>query len=225
MFLAFQTSPLLPQATVVTRRRRASPSVSWPSAMRRALHRSQQGSSWWLPPPPGRGRGMGWERNPFSAQRELGVYRWTTPPAGEIPAPSGAAAITPCQRACSRLVVAGVRSLVLVRWLVGGSLACQPVCLSTRWLGSLFAHRLAGSSACWLARRLSGLLLGSFVHSTALRLVGGVLVCRQLVCSLGSSLACRRHCSLLACCLLGGSLARQRRFGSFGGSLACSAAP
>ena len=33
-----------------------------------------------------------------------------TPPTGEIPAPSGAAATTTCQRACSRLVVAGVRS-------------------------------------------------------------------------------------------------------------------
>ena len=33
-----------------------------------------------------------------------------TPPTGEIPAPSGAAATTPCQRVCSRLVIAGVRS-------------------------------------------------------------------------------------------------------------------
>ena len=32
------------------------------------------------------------------------------PPTGEIPAPRGAAAMTPCQCACSRLVVAGVRS-------------------------------------------------------------------------------------------------------------------
>ena len=63
-----------------------------------------------MTPPPGRGRGTGWERNPFGARREQGVCRWMTPLTGEIPAPSGAAAATTCQHACSRLVVVGVQS-------------------------------------------------------------------------------------------------------------------
>ena len=109
-FCAFQTSPLpLPRATVATRLRQISLSVSGPSAMR-ALGQSRQGSSWWSTPPPGRGRGTGWEGNPFGAPRELGVYRWTTPLTGEIPALSGAAATTTCQRTCGRLVVAGVQA-------------------------------------------------------------------------------------------------------------------
>ena len=108
---AFRTSPPPPpRATVATRLRRASLSVLEPSATRRALGQGRQGSSWWSPPPPGRGRGTGSGSNPFGAPREQGVRRWTTPPTGIIPAPSGAAATTTCQRACSRLVVAGVRS-------------------------------------------------------------------------------------------------------------------
>ena len=110
-FRAFRTSPPPPpRATVVTRLRRTSLSVSGPSATRRALGQSQRGSSWWSTPPPGRGRGTGWEKNPFSAQREQGICRWMTPPMGEIPAPSGAAATTPCQRAYGRLVVVAVQS-------------------------------------------------------------------------------------------------------------------
>ena len=109
-FRVFWTSPLPQRATVATCIRRASLSVSKPSAMRRALGRSRRGSLWWSPPPPGRGRGTGSGSNPFGAPREQGVRRWTTPPTGIIPAPSGAAATTTCQRACSRLVVAGVRS-------------------------------------------------------------------------------------------------------------------
>ena len=101
-FLVVRTSPLLPRAMVATCLCQISLSVSGPSAMRRALGQSRWGSLWWSSPPPGRGRGTGWERNPFGAQRELGVYRWMTPPMGEIPAPSGAAAMTPCIRATIR---------------------------------------------------------------------------------------------------------------------------
>ena len=110
-FLVVRTSPLPPpQATVATRLCRASLSVSGPSVTRRALGQSRRGSLWWSTPPPGRGRGTGSGRNPFGAPREQGVCRWTTPLTEETPAPSGAAATTTCQRACSRLVVAGVRS-------------------------------------------------------------------------------------------------------------------
>ena len=108
---AFWTSlPPPPRATVATRLRQTSLSVSGPNAMRRALGRSRRGSSWWSTPPPGRGRGTGWGKNPFGARREQGVCRWMMPPTGEIPAPSGAAVTITCQRACSRLVVTGVRS-------------------------------------------------------------------------------------------------------------------
>ena len=62
--------------------------------------------------------------------------------------------------------------------------------------------------------------------SAALRLIGwrfSLLPACSLGCSLGGSLACLRHCGLLACCLLGGSLAYQRRFGlSPAHLLACS---
>ena len=53
---------------------------------------------------------MGWGKNPFGAQRELGVCRWMMPPTGETPALSGATATTPCQRVCSRLIIAGMQS-------------------------------------------------------------------------------------------------------------------
>ena len=110
-FRTFQTSPPPPPwATVATRLHRASLSVSGSSATRRALGQSRPGSLWWSTPPPGRGRGTGWEKNPFSAQREQGICRWMTPPTGEIPALNGAAVTTPCQHACGRLVVVGVRS-------------------------------------------------------------------------------------------------------------------
>ena len=146
-FRAFQTSPLPQQATVATRLRRASPSVSGPSATRRALGQSPRGSLWWSPPLLRRGRGTGWGRNLFGAQREQDVCRWMTPLTREIPAPSGAAATTPCQHACSRLIIAGVRSLVLVHWLVG-LLARLLVNSLAWWLVSLSNHWLSGSLAC-----------------------------------------------------------------------------
>ena len=95
---AFRTSPLPPlRATVVTRLCRTILLVSRPNATRRALGQSRRGSLWWSTPPPGRGRGTGWERNPFGARREQGVCRWMTPLTGEIPALSGAAVTTTCQ--------------------------------------------------------------------------------------------------------------------------------
>ena len=138
IFLFIWTSPPPPPwATVATRLRQASLLISGPSATRRALGQSRRGSSWWSTPPPGRGRGTGSGSNPFGAPREQGVRRWTTPPTGIIPAPSGAAATTTCQRACSRLVVVGVQSgpspIVCCRGVLVAAPASGPEQTNASW--------------------------------------------------------------------------------------------
>ena len=110
MFLRFSTSRPQRRATVATRLRQASPLVSQPSMTRRGLGRSQWATSWWSPPTPGRGKGTGWAHCQFGAQREPVIFLQKTIPTTATPAPSGVVMTGRCWRACSRLVIARVRS-------------------------------------------------------------------------------------------------------------------
>ena len=107
-FLRSSTSRPQRRATVVTRLRRASPSVSAPSATRRDLGRSRWASLWWSPPAPGRGRRMGWTSYHVGAQRGPGVFLRKMLLTVAMPAPSGVVTTGRCRCVRSRLVVTGV---------------------------------------------------------------------------------------------------------------------
>ena len=148
IFRVFRTSPPPQRAMVVTRLRRASLLVSEPSATRRALGRSRQGSSWWSPPPPGRGKGTGWEKTPVRCLKR----------ARRLPLDDASDRGDSCPKWCcgddslpARMQQAHCRGRaiscagLLACWLVGslgGSQAC--------W------RHFGLSPACLLAWRLSG---------------------------------------------------------------------
>ena len=101
----FQILRLQRRTTVATRLRQRSPSVSGPSATRRALGQSRWATLWWSTHP-GRGGGTEWVLLHVGAQRGPSVFLRRTLPTVATPAPSGVTMTSCCRHVCSRLVVA-----------------------------------------------------------------------------------------------------------------------